>query len=327
MIITIDTGTTNTRVALFDGARRIDAIKSGVGVRDTGIDGNNQRLVATIAASVSTLKERHGLCDNDISAILAAGMITSNLGLVEVPHLVAPVSPQDFANGIHSQVIEEISALPIHFVPGVKNIDYQPGDNLAEQDIMRGEEVEALAIAEACQIDQAAIIALPGSHSKFVALDNKRSILGCCTTLAGELIDIITRHTILTSSLQGQFTDELCYASLLAGYREAERTGLGKALFSIRLLEQFGQKPQNELASYLVGVVLHSDLKAIATLQAQSLSAQAPVYVGGRGILCDATAYLLTQTLNDIAVIQCSDLDDLSAAGAMHVARLANMID
>lgn len=90
MIITIDTGTTNTRVALFEGKNRIDQVKANVGVRDTSIDGNNLKLVNTISTAIEELKSKHSLQDSDIQAILAAGMITSNLGLHEVPHLVAP---------------------------------------------------------------------------------------------------------------------------------------------------------------------------------------------------------------------------------------------
>ena len=42
---TIDTGTTNTRVILWDKNRKLIGIeKREIGVRDTAIDGNNLRL-------------------------------------------------------------------------------------------------------------------------------------------------------------------------------------------------------------------------------------------------------------------------------------------
>ncbi|WP_171394077.1 2-dehydro-3-deoxygalactonokinase, partial [Vibrio mediterranei] len=176
MIITIDTGTTNTRVALFDGKQRVDLVKANIGVRNTSIDGNNQQLISIIANAISQLKKTHSLQDSDIEAILAAGMITSNLGLYEVPHLVAPVSLESFANNIKSVVIPEVSALPIHFIPGVKNLDTENLQSVVGLDIMRGEEVEALAIVDLFNIEQGAIIALPGSHSKFVAVDSKQTV-------------------------------------------------------------------------------------------------------------------------------------------------------
>ncbi|MEZ9863344.1 2-dehydro-3-deoxygalactonokinase [Vibrio breoganii] len=326
MIITIDTGTTNTRVALFDGKKRLDLVKADVGVRNTSIDGHNKVLVNTIAGAISEIKQRHGLADSDIKAILAAGMITSNLGLVEVPHLVAPVSLENFANNIHSELIPEIAQVPIHFIPGVKNIATEQLSSIEGLDIMRGEEVEALAIADLFSITEDSIIALPGSHSKFVAIDAKQSIVGCCTTLAGELNAIITGNTILTSSLQNRFTDTLDTDALIAGYEEAESYGFGKALFSIRLNEQFANKEHHELASFLIGVILHSDIKAVTSTPQLNFSANAPIYIGGKGMLCDATAHLFRYLYADKPVVQCKDVDDLSAVGAMYVARTAGII-
>ena len=47
--ITIDTGTTNTRVFLFNEKNEVAAsVKSEIGVRITAIDGNNNRLKAAI---------------------------------------------------------------------------------------------------------------------------------------------------------------------------------------------------------------------------------------------------------------------------------------
>lgn len=326
MIITIDTGTTNTRVSLFQQGIRIDMIKSDVGVRNTSIDGNNRRLVETIASAISQLKEQHQLQDQDIEAILAAGMITSNLGLYEVPHLIAPVALQDFTANVCTVVLEEISPLPIHFIPGVKNIDTSNLSSIEGLDIMRGEEVEALAIAALLNVDHDAIIALPGSHSKFVAMDAKQTILGCCTTLAGELNAIITNHTILTNSLQGRYAETLCHDSLLDGYQAAEKYGMGHALFSIRLNEQFGGKSHEQLASFLVGVILHSDIKALSSTPQMHFSESTSIYVGGNGLLCDATAILLSHYFPENQVIQCSEIKDLSAKGSIYVAKQAGII-
>lgn len=326
MIITIDTGTTNTRVALFEGKSRIDQVKANVGVRDTSIDGNNLKLVNTISTAIEELKSKHSLQDSDIQAILAAGMITSNLGLHEVPHLVAPASMDDFANNVTSIVNASISPLPIHFIPGVKNLNTDNITSVMGLDIMRGEEVEALAIAEQFNIDQDAIIALPGSHSKFVAIDSNKTINGCCTTLAGELNAIITNNTILTSSLENRFSETLCNEALLEGYNAVEQFGMGHALFLIRLQEQFEGRCHEKLASFLVGVILHSDIKALTSAPQLGFTSETPVYIGGSGLLCEATAYLLQQQFPDNPVHQCTDIQDLSAVGSMFVAAKANII-
>ncbi len=326
MIITIDTGTTNTRVSLFDDTKRVAIIKSDVGVKNTSVDGHNRRLVETISHSIAQLQQDHQLDDQDIDAILAAGMITSNLGLHEIPHLIAPVSLADFAHNIRSVVLPEISRLPIHFIPGVKNLDTDNLKSVEGLDIMRGEEVEALAITSQLGINHDAIIALPGSHSKFVSLDAKQTILGCCTTLAGELNDIITKHTILTSSLQGRYSDTLCSQSLLEGYEASDKYGIGHALFSIRLNEQFAGKSHEQLASFLVGVILHSDIKALVSAPQLNFTSETQLYIGGNGILCDATAILLSAKFPQNSVLRCNNLSDLSAQGAIYIAKKAALL-
>lgn len=253
-------------------------------------------------------------------------MITSNLGLYEIPHLVAPVSLERFADNIKSVVIPDVSAQPIHFIPGVKNLDTENLQSVVGLDIMRGEEVEALAIVNLFNVEQDAIIALPGSHSKFVAVDSKRAIRGCCTTLAGELNAIVTHYTILTSSLEDRFSDTLCNESLLEGYLSADRYGLGHALFMIRLQEQFGDKQHEQLASFLIGAILHSDIKALSSAPQLNFNSETPIYIGGSGLLCEATATLLNYQFPDNSVTRCEDVQDLSAMGSIYVAQKANLI-
>ncbi|MEH6533544.1 MAG: 2-dehydro-3-deoxygalactonokinase [Photobacterium frigidiphilum] len=327
MIITIDAGTTNTRVTLFDGKQRLGIVKAAIGVRNTSIDGNNSQLVSTISQAISQLKQEHNIVDKDIEAILAAGMITSNLGLVEVPHLIAPVSLQDFSDNIFSKVFPEISDTPIHFIPGVKNLETNNIQSIDGLDIMRGEEVEALAIADLFEIKQDSVIALPGSHSKFISIDASQAINGCCTTLAGELNSIITHHTILTSSLQDKFADTLCSESLLEGYNAVEKYGLGHALFTIRLNEQFGGKGHQQLANYLVGAILHSDIKALSSAPQLLFTPDTPIYIGGKGLLCEATAVLIRYLYPDAKITHCDNVEDLSAIGAIYVARQSGLVN
>lgn len=320
MIITIDTGTTNTRVSLFDGEKRLDRIKSEVGVRDTGIDGHNGKLVQAIAGSINTLKQRHCLRDSHISCVLASGMITSNLGLYEIPHLVAPAGLKDFAASMKSAVIDGIDMGEIYFIPGLKN----GGDCVDAIDMMRGEEVEALAIAEIYRIQGDAIIALPGSHSKFVAMSEGK-IVGCCTTLAGELISAVTHNTILASSVHKRFCESLVPESLYQGLQSAKKFGLGKTLFSIRIREQFGQQSHNELTSFLIGATLQSDIQTLTNLPSLNFGPETEIYVGGIGILPEALTFLLRKELEN-PVTHCKELDDLSARGAMLVAKVAGLI-
>lgn len=324
--MTIDTGTTNSRVLLWKNDLLVDQVKNNVGVRNTSVDGHNGELVRTIKEALQQLLTKHDLQESDIKAILASGMITSNLGLVEVPHLIAPISINQFVNGLHAQIIPEISKNVIHFIPGVKNLDRPAASELSQMDIMRGEEVEAIAIACEYDINEDAIIALPGSHSKFVGISKNRDVLGCCTTMTGELNAIITQNTILTSSLENKFTDKLDIPALIMGANEYKNYGMGKALFSIRVREQFGKWKHSQLASFLVGILVQSDLDAMTSSLVLNHSRDRSIYVGGNGVLCQATAELIKHNFPEASVIECNKFDNLSARGAMYLAKKANII-
>ena len=185
-LISIDGGTTNTRVYLWRGDHSVaDRTASEMGVRNTAISGSNDGLKQAVKGMLQQLLQRNHLVWDDIEGIYASGMITSNLGLYELPHLIAPARPEDFARGVKEVEMKDICPLPIGMIPGVKNLrDEDVGlHNLGEMDMMRGEEAEALGIVSALQVSQPVVLVLPGSHTKFVFMDENGSILGCVTSM------------------------------------------------------------------------------------------------------------------------------------------------
>ena len=148
-IITIDGGTTNTRCILWDDSKnKLFESKREVGVRNTAIDGNNLRLKSAVKECLDELLDKANISFNEVSLLIASGMITSDVGIIEVPHLIAPADLDLIANSTVSIELPEICPLPIHFIPGIKNNDGSEIDfsNYEAMDIMRGEEVESLAI-------------------------------------------------------------------------------------------------------------------------------------------------------------------------------------
>lgn len=146
--ITIDTGTTNTRVYLFNEKyEAVASAKSEIGVRITAIDGNNNRLKAAIKGCLEDVLKQADITYDDVKQVAASGMITSNVGLTEIPHVVAPASAEDLAKAAKSVLIEDVCPLPILFIPGVKNRDGKLDLTTFESmDMMRGEEVETVAV-------------------------------------------------------------------------------------------------------------------------------------------------------------------------------------
>src|SRR5690554_127957 len=96
--ILIDSGTTHSRIRLVSlwSSKVKDVIKRAVGVRNTAIDGNNQKLRNMISQAVEEIITKNALQTDQVKYIIASGMITSNLGLYEIPHISAPARLEDF---------------------------------------------------------------------------------------------------------------------------------------------------------------------------------------------------------------------------------------
>ena len=80
-------------------------------------------------------------------------MVTSNLGLCEIPHKISPASAYDLSNGVVEKSFNELGNIPFYFIPGVKNkINEENIDPLADMDMMRGEEAETFGVLELCNV-------------------------------------------------------------------------------------------------------------------------------------------------------------------------------
>jgi 2-dehydro-3-deoxygalactonokinase len=317
LIVTIDAGTTNTRVRVWRDNRVIAQTSEAVGVRDTAITGNRNKLITGVKNALD--RALRGISER--YAIVACGMITSEVGLYCVPHLQAPVAFNDLVKGAVAHTIPEISPQPIWFIPGVKNNASQvDAENIDAMDIMRGEEVETFGLLMQHNMQGPALIVLPGSHSKFVLTDEKKQIVSCVTTMAGELLDVLTHHTILAHSLNSNFVAELDNDNLLKGAASCRKVGLARSCFTVRLLDLFTQATHNQRASYLLGATLYSDLQAMKQSMALNLPADITIIISGKTVLKQALASLISADpffTGGIVLADDDPLRPLSGVGAV----------
>ena len=131
--ITVDGGTSNTRVMLVQNGQIEDIVRIPFGAR-AGIE-NATALRTAIRDGISELLVRHKLKEADIERILASGMITSEFGLCNLPHTCAPAGIAELHAQLHEVVLEDISPIPFVFIRGVKTV----GTSVADTDMMRGE--------------------------------------------------------------------------------------------------------------------------------------------------------------------------------------------
>ncbi|MFC0273386.1 2-dehydro-3-deoxygalactonokinase [Metabacillus herbersteinensis] len=311
-VILIDSGTTNSRIRLMDqeASTIIDSEKVLIGVRDTAIKGDNKNLIEQLKKGIQRLLTNNHLASTDINYIAASGMITSNLGIYEVPHIDSPASLKDFAENSIVIKLEEFFNIPCIFILGMKNTvnvdsdDLIPGIN--DFDVMRGEEVESFGLLRQFDVNGRGMMVLPGSHTKFVAVDEQRSLAYCLSTLGGETLLALQKETILSSSLEQKLVESIDEEMLEAGFKAAKQYGLTRSFYHIRLLHLFTDLDANQRANYLVGSVIYNDIEALL----QSVEDREEIkwfIVGGSDPLRKAFAHLLRYLNKNWKIIEANN--------------------
>ncbi|MBV2189997.1 2-dehydro-3-deoxygalactonokinase [Providencia huaxiensis] len=329
-IVTIDSGTTNTRVRVWQDGIVIAEVIETIGIRDTALTGSTKTLALGIKKALdNALAQANLILDNSIP-IIASGMITSNLGLYELPHLITPIGINELANNMVEKIIPDITSYPIWFIPGIKN--RLPAINIInfeEMDMMRGEETEVIGAINYFNIKQETLIILPGTHTKFVKINNKQKIISCATTMAGELLDVITQNTILAQSLGNKFADEIDEEYLIRGAKSCKEVGLARSCFMIRVLSMFSHSTKRQIANYLLGAVMYSDILTIKNHKALNIKPHTNIIICGKKILQQALAILISHdgffhgsitTQNEEAI------KPLSGLGAISIAQKIQLI-
>ncbi len=225
--IALDGGTTNTRARLVQDGQIVATARREVGVRDTVL--SDRASAGTLFDAVrETIVEVSGAGDSSVDAdlIVAAGMLTSEVGLVAVPHAMAPAGLSELADAVVVRTIPEIGAWPIHFVPGIRTPAEAGPDGWMRADVMRGEECETLgALSQLSRLGlhdagrQERAFVWPGSHTKLVEVDRLGRITRSQTSLAGEFLQAIARHTLIAASLPSRWPESLDLDAAEAGAR------------------------------------------------------------------------------------------------------------
>lgn len=318
-IIAIDTGTTNTRLKLWENGIAISSYSMPVGVRDVESSGKDY-LYNAIKVSIEETLKKVSLSTHDVDYFFASGMITSNLGICEVEHILTPAGLDKIAANIVVKKIPQVMDEYIHFIPGVKNSD---NSSVESNDMMRGEEVETIGLMKVLNIEEPCIVVLPGSHCKFIRINHKREIDFLATTLSGELLWALTKNTILASSLNSSFVGEIDREMLLMGASYCEVFGVSRAAFMVRSFDYLLRKKHDEKASYLLGVVCAEDIKAMKNTPSLKLSKGDPIYIAGRDNTAQALRILM-ENLEDLNLkvkqIPQEFSDDLSGKGVLLIA-------
>jgi 2-dehydro-3-deoxygalactonokinase len=287
VILAVDSGTTTTRVwVLGDDGVRAGQTERG-GARDIARSKGPPQLIERIRRLADRALVAAGADWEAIDALVGFGMITSEFGLEELPHLATPVGPRDLAAAIEQRSYPDQLPAPVFLVPGVRIGD---GELLAT-DIMRGEETEVVGLLALRELEPPLLYVSTGSHSKFVGVDHAGRIVWSLTTLSGELLWALHRETILTEVLD-PVLEEVDLDAVEHGALAAASAGLSRALFLPRLLNRVHGADRATCTGFVVGALARSDLLAVRAALSRR-EAPCRVAIGGGGAFARAYRHLM----------------------------------
>lgn len=270
-IIGINWGSSNFRAFQIgaDGAV-IDSVEQARGI--AGLDrAQMSALVAEVAARWP-----------DTERIYASGMIGSNIGWSDAGYVDCPATLESLAGRLH---VVDIGAVPVSIVPGLACRRGPEG----VPDIMRGEETELLGLIASRTVPDSGVVALPGTHSKWVRLE-AGAVVEFLTAMSGEIYDRLTGAGLLASIVDGPATAGPAFdEGLHSGYTSG--TGLGTLLFGARARVIRGDLAKRDGASYLRGLLIGAELADVGKQWTSALKMAIPLV--GAAPVCVLYAHAL----------------------------------
>ncbi|HEY2931261.1 MAG TPA: 2-dehydro-3-deoxygalactonokinase [Acidobacteriota bacterium] len=313
----MDTGTTNSRVWVIDGERVLARGRANVGVRNTAQEGSSRRLREELRDLIARALSDAGPAT--AAYLIAAGMITSPLGLAEIPHVPAPAGTDELASSTQRHNFSDVTSLPVLMIPGVRCGPSQcaPQD-VGSCDMMRGEETLCVGLHALGYFQKGGALLSLGSHWKAIQVNMSGKVISSFTSLSGELIHSAQTQTILASSIPSGPPDSLASSWLQAGMEEQRRSGLSRALFCVRLLEQTSTSLPDERLSFMIGAFIAADLDMF--LKREAIARGYPVVIAGIGPLPVAWRAALAARSIHATVVEESELENALLYGYRSVA-------
>ena len=179
--------------------------------------------------------------------IMAAGMITSRQGWVELPYVACPAGLQSIAAAVRPHTSKQ--GRKIFFVPGISTRNAQ-----GIPDVIRGEETQVLGASQGGSEH----FVTPGTHSKWIDVSDG-SIEGFSTYMTGEVFALLKNHSILGKLMTGDANNPAAFEQgVRAGLKDP--AGFLHHIFSARTLALFNEMQADHLSSYFSGQVIGTEI-------------------------------------------------------------------
>ena len=278
--IAVDWGTTSFRAYLMLNNDVLKNVETNDGMKFV----QNQHFEETLVSLIEPWLERKHKIE-----ILASGMVGSKQGWIEAPYQKTPcnlnniqfISPSVKDNRFSLKIFSGISQ-----------------DNTP--DVMRGEETQIAGFLYDNPNFNGSIC-LPGTHSKWVKIENG-NIINFKTFMTGELFEIISKNSILIHSVT---SNKVLKNELRMAVDEIFKNPkiFGNALFQLRADDLINSRGceiyKSKLSGYLLGLELAGSLE---------FWKKKDVVLIGNPDLTELYEYILRNRVNSIKIFLSKDM-------------------
>ncbi|TCV95484.1 2-dehydro-3-deoxygalactonokinase [Biostraticola tofi] len=234
--IAIDWGSTNLRAWLCLDGKVADSIQSEAGV--TRLEGRSPLQVFT---EVISRWQQHPL------PIIMAGMVGSNAGWVSVPYLPCPTRLTDIAGRLTK--VEQAAPRNAWIIPGISIVSD------TNRNVMRGEETQLLG---AWQSEQDSLYLMPGTHSKWVRVDEGGTLNDFRTVMTGELHHLLMKQSLIGVGLtEQQSAPQVFMQGVEQGFAQSN---ILRCLFETRAAHVLEQLDKSAVSEWLSGLLIGNEV-------------------------------------------------------------------
>ena len=247
LFIAGDWGTTQLRLFLCDRDTVIAArVGRGIGALD--------ELPETEFGKVA----QAWLAEHRIARAVLAGMVGSRNGWLETDYVACPAAITDLPACFRRIRHDDMD---IDIVPGLSCTSPS-----GAADVMRGEETQVFGalVLERKLAHGRHVLALPGTHTKWVLLDSGR-VIHFQTALTGELFALLRTHSTLLKAAPASVT-KFDDASFERGLIETNEIPLPLRLFQVRSRQLIDGLSPEQASGLLSGLLLGADVDGAVKL-------------------------------------------------------------
>lgn len=239
--IALDWGTTNLSAYAIDSFGEIQKrIHNNKGMSSLAPEEFESTLLEAIEPWLSA---------DRVTPVIACGMVGAQQGWLEAPYTETPCMPVAAETAV--TVPTKDPRISVQIVPGVCQ--------KLPEDVMRGEETQIAGyLAQNPKFN--GVFCLPGTHSKWVQVENGR-IREFTTFMTGEMFGLFSKHSVLRFCTQSEGWDDAAFRKAVE-IAMLDPGGLTGKLFSLRPQALLSGKSNDVLKAKLSGLLIGTELAA-----------------------------------------------------------------